>query len=135
MGKAEIRTFVLREEDGEIIIPWEDIKDLRGFEWIRDAMAAVVPETRDILIATYVDIQTVPIMINGEKTKVSINGAKPTDEYQVAVFQSDKDGKVYDVAKRLVDKRRVKKDDKVILHLLGCCNIMNVKKIRGEVEE
>jgi hypothetical protein len=125
---AEIRTFVVREEDGEIIEPWKDIKDLRGFEWIRDAPSVVSVETRDILEATYVNTRIVPIIIMGKKTKEIING-KEVDEYEVAVFQSDKDGKVYDISKRCADKRRVKKYDKVILHLLGCCNIMNIKKV------
>jgi hypothetical protein len=129
-SRSEIKTVVIRQQDGEVITPWADIKDLRGFEWIRDAPDVVVPETREILEATYVDVQKVPIIIMGEKTKVSINGGPPQDEYEVAVFQSDIDGKVYDVSKRCADKRKVKLYDKVTLHLLGCCNIMNIKKVR-----
>lgn len=134
LGKAEIKTYVLREEDGTVITPWHDIKDLRGFEWIRDALDAVAPKTKDIIEATYVDVQTVPIVIMGEVTKVTING-KEMDTYEVAVFQSDLDGKAFDVAKRCADKRKVKKGDKVSLHMLGCCNIMDLKKVRSKKKE
>lgn len=134
---AEIRTFVIREQDGSTITPWKDIKDLRGFEWIRGepALAVAPGKEKPIIEAQCIDYQTVPIVIMGEQTKVSINGAEPKDEYEVAVFQSMADGKVFDVSKRLADKRKVKMYDIVNLHMLGCCTIMSISKKKVKVEK
>lgn len=127
---AEIITFVIREakkgKDGkivgsEIIQPWKNVKDLRGYEWIRDAPSITRVELREMISATYVAIQdNIPVFLPGYEA--------PYAHYSVSVFQDDRDGKIYDVAKRLVDSKKVKVGDSVSLHLLGCCNIMNVVK-------
>lgn len=112
-------TVTMREQDGTIIQPWSDVKDLQGWEWIRNPLEVVSPENRRVVEATYVAVVTVPKMILGEQKGV----------YNAAFFQTDQNGDLYDIAKRLADKRKVRLFDKVKLHILGCCNIEDVEKI------
>lgn len=121
----EIRTFVLRTETGETIEPWKGVKDLHGWEWLREAPDAVLAKDREVLQATYVDIRKdIPVYIPSQH--------EPIAHYDIAVFQDDSDGRIYDIAKRLADRKKVKKYDKVTLYMLGCCTIINIKKSKNK---
>jgi len=117
---ARIRSFVIEHND-DVIEPWKGVKDLHGYEWIKDGDLSVVVEVRDTIQAYYshVDVHR-PIYVSGER--------QPIDYIDFAVFQSIDDGKTYDISRRLADKSKVKKGDYVMLKILGCCSIMSVNK-------
>ena len=119
--KKNFPTVTIREQDGTIIQPWSDVKDLKGWEWIRSAPEEVLSPDKDrrVVEATYVAVVEVPIMILGEQKGV----------FDTAFFQTEQNGDLYDVAKRLADRRKVRLFDRVKLHILGCCNIQDIEKI------
>ncbi len=51
-----------------------------------------------------------------------------TENLLTAFFSSEKDGDLYNVAERRLP-RSLKLGDRVVLQLLGCCSITNVKRV------
>lgn len=121
-NECRLKNVIIVDDEGKTVEPWGDVKDVEFWEWMRDEPRfAEVIEFRPLIDAKYIDIQIVPKVISGVQEGT----------YEVAVFQSNSDGKVFDVAKRLADKRRVNKGDNVTLSVLGCCNIWNIQKVKN----
>lgn len=122
MPQLEFRSFVLRQQDGTIIEPWKNVKDLHGYEWLMNSDSALLGETRTIESATYTTIE--------KGREVIIPSAKPQPEtvkVDFAVFYSNIDSSRYEIAERLVPRSIKLRDEDVVLEILGCCNIISIK--------
>jgi hypothetical protein len=127
----EIVTFIMRnavkDKDGKvigerIIHPWKSVRNLRGYEWLKEPEWAVLGEVREIPLATYIATR--------EKEPVFLAGFEaPYTHQNIVIFQDDNNGRTYEIAERLAKTKKLKLGDKVRLEVLGCCSIMDIKKL------
>ena len=118
-GKGVIANFTLTSH-GKTIQPWKN-KRATIMEWFRNA-SAMLGEEREEMATLY----------KVEKQPVYFEDAMQSDQVMdMAFFTSEVDGREYNVAKRLLDKD-IKKGDRVWLDILGCCSIVNVRRITKE---
>ena len=125
---TEIRSFVIREKDGKLFTPWEDVDDLHGDEWIREGGSIIETqgEPRIIQSASYARVdENVPVYL-------AHDSLKPYRVRNMAVFYDNVDGtREYQVSERLAKLRKVKVGDTVKLEIRGCCSISNIFKLKG----
>jgi hypothetical protein len=119
-GRGTIANFTLTTH-GKTIQPWKD-KHAEIMEWLRNA-SAMLGDTREEL-ATFYKIE--------KDSPVYYEDALQADrKMKLAYFTSEKDGRQYDVAARLLPKD-INLGDRVKLTIMGCCSIINVQPTKEE---
>lgn len=116
LGRLPIVSFRL-VHGKKVIEPWKG-QAANIMEWMRNS-SAMLGDTREE-IATFVGIE--------KDSPIYFEDSLVADmKMDVARFSSEKDGRPYDLAARLVP-RSIKPGDRVSLTILGCCSISNVTK-------
>ena len=116
LGRLPLVSFRL-VHGKKIIEPWKG-QDASILEWMRSS-SAMLGDTREE-IATFVGIE--------KDSPIYFEDSLVADmKLDIARFSSDKDGRPYDLAARLVP-RSIKPGDRLRLSILGCCSIINVEK-------
>lgn len=120
-GKAPIVKFKLVQGKKEIE-PWKG-KDANVMEWMRNS-SAMLGDLREELATFWKIEKDSPVYYE--------DSMKADYKMDMAYFTSEKDGRSFDVAARLLDKR-IKVGDRVKLEILGCCSIIDVSRFEDEV--
>ena len=117
LGKLPLVKFKIIQGNGKEIEPWKG-QAANIMEWMRNS-SAMLGEVREE-IASYWKIE--------KDTPVYFEDSLVADtKMDHAWFTSEKDGRQYNLAERLVP-RAVQPGDRVRLTILGCCSISNVEK-------
>jgi hypothetical protein len=117
LGTLTLVKFKIIQGDGKEIEPWKG-QAANVMEWMRNS-SAMIGETREE-IANYWKIEKdTPVYF--EDSLIS------NTKMDHAWFTSEKDGRQYNLAERLVP-RAIQPGDRVRLTILGCCSISNVEK-------
>lgn len=119
-GKVPIVKFKLIKGKEEIE-PWKG-KDANVLEWMRNS-SAILGDLREEL-ATFWKIEKDAPVYFEDSMKADI-------KMDMAYFTAEKDGRSYDVASRLLDKR-LKVGDRVKLTIMGCCSLIDCTRYEEE---
>ena len=115
-GTFPIVTFKLIQH-GKEIEPWKG-KKANVMEWMRNS-SAMLGEIREEIATFWRIDKNVPVYYE--------EAMRPDSTMNMAFFTAERDGKEYNVAARLLDKR-IKVGDRVKLTIMGCCSIIQVTK-------
>jgi hypothetical protein len=117
LGRFSMRRFQLVDrKTGKVFEPWQR-KATEHWEWLRNDSALLMQAREEIATYGYIE-KNAPIKIN--------DYILPDIHANLAIFYSDKDGRPYDLAERLVPSN-IKPGNRVRLTVLGCCSVIDVK--------
>lgn len=117
LGKLPLIKFKLIQH-GKELEPWRG-KSADIMEWMRNS-SAMLGEMREEDATFWKVEKDAPVYFE--------DGMVPDRKMDQAYFSSEKDGRVYNLAERLVP-RQLKPGDRIKLTILGCCSIINVNKV------